>query len=180
MEKSRQIFTIPNIISTIRIFLAFPVYYYLSIQENNIAMVYILIALFTDVLDGFIARRFNQISEAGKILDPLADKMCIAGAFIALALYQEFPFWIMIAIIGRDVLIILGSLLLAGKNNIILPSNVPGKMTVFLISLYGISYILRIEILFTPLLVLVTIFILISFYYYLRVFIDNISNETSS
>ena len=143
-------------------------------------MIYIVIALFTDVLDGYFARRFDQISEAGKILDPMADKMCIAGVFIALALYQGFPAWIMIAIIGRDILIILGSLLLAGKNNIILPSNVPGKMAVFFISLYGISYILRIEILFTPLLITVAVFILISFYYYLKIFIDNIKNENTT
>jgi CDP-diacylglycerol--glycerol-3-phosphate 3-phosphatidyltransferase len=168
--KKEEIFTVSNLLSFLRIFLVFPIFYHLANNERIGALIYIVIAVITDILDGYIARKFGQITDLGKLLDPLADKVCTVGGLIALSLYQGFPWWLTIVIIIRDIFIILGSLFLMGKRSIIVASNVPGKITVMLISLAAIVYVLRIEILFSPLNLLVTIMIIYSGINYLALF----------
>jgi CDP-diacylglycerol--glycerol-3-phosphate 3-phosphatidyltransferase len=175
--KLKDLYTIPNLLSLLRLLLAIPIYYYISVQENMIAILIIAIAFIADGLDGYIARHFNQISEAGKILDPLADKVCTSAGFIALSVSQGFPVWITIIIIGRDLLIAAGSLTLIGRKKIILPSNVPGKITIFFISVLGTSYLLHLQMIQTYLLIIVVIMIFVSFFYYSKVFFENMKNE---
>lgn len=160
--RSNEIYTIPNILSFIRMFFVIPIYYFLSTDQNLIATGVILIALFSDWLDGYIARRTQRITTLGKVLDPLADKINTAGGFIALALYQNFPWWMAALIVLRDLAIITGSVIVFNRKAIVSASNVPGKVTVFIISLFGMSYILRIEFLQTPLIILVLIMIVYS------------------
>lgn len=176
----RLIFTLPNLFSFIRIFLVIPIYYYISRDDNFFALLYIIFAFITDGLDGYLARKFNQISDVGKFLDPLADKICTTGGFIALTLYQDFPVWLTVAIISRDVLIGTGSILLMGQKKILLPSNKPGKWTIFVITLLGAIYIFKYEFLITPVLIVVVIMIIISFYNYARIFMRNIKDEDLS
>lgn len=174
---SKKILTIPNIFSFLRIFLVFPIFYFISIHQNTTALIFIAIAFITDILDGFLARRFDQVSEVGKILDPVADKICTAGGFVALTLYQGLPWWITFVILGRDILITMGSILLIGRRKIVIPSNYPGKLTVFLISIYAIAILLNFRVVYLPLLILVLVMLAISFFYYLIIFIDNLKNE---
>lgn len=175
---TKNIFTLPNFLSFVRIFLVIPIFHYISIDQNNTALIYIFFALVSDGLDGYLARRFNQISEVGKVLDPLADKICTTGGFLALTLFQGFPWWITMIIIGRDFLIILGSLLLIGRKKIVIPSNIPGKISVFLITVYAISILLDWTILYTPLLIFVIIMLVVSLLYYAKAFFKNLKNET--
>lgn len=168
--KKEEIYTVSNLLSFLRIFLVFPIFYHLANNEPMGALLYIVIAVITDILDGYFARKFGQITDLGKILDPLADKICTIGGLTALSLYQGFPWWLTIVIIIRDIFIIIGSLFLIGKRSVIVSSNVPGKITVLLISLTAIVYLLSIEPLFSPLLILVTIMILYSGINYLVVF----------
>lgn len=105
----KGIFYIPNIISLLRIVLI-PVFLYfifIPTREHRIwALVIFLIASITDFLDGWSARKFNQESDLGKFLDPLADKFLVISALIAfLILDPLIPFWMVIVIVGRDVLI---------------------------------------------------------------------------
>ncbi|MGZ9584516.1 CDP-diacylglycerol--glycerol-3-phosphate 3-phosphatidyltransferase [Paenibacillus marinisediminis] len=72
--------------------------------------VYLAVALFviasvTDKLDGYVARKYNQITNLGKLLDPLADKLLISAAFILLVQHQYIPSWIAFVIIGREVVV---------------------------------------------------------------------------
>lgn len=172
MQKE-DIFTIPNILSFARIFLVIPIVYFLSINENIITVWIILLAVLMDSLDGIIARKTNRITTLGKILDPLADKINTAGAFIALAIYQDFPLWIAAVIVLRDVVIIIGSAIAYKYRAIVSASNWPGKMTVFVITLYGLSYILRIEQVQLPLLIIVAIMIIYSVVNYAQVLIKS-------
>lgn len=85
-----------------------------------------LLASLTDYLDGEIARRWNLITDFGKLMDPLADKVLTASAFICLIPYQAIPAWAVITIISREFLIT-GLRLLASSKNIVLPAEKLGK-----------------------------------------------------
>ena len=76
----KEILLIPNILSFIRVMLLFPVCYLLLNKgnENTVFLVILIICMFvTDLLDGFLARKLKQVSELGKTIDPLADKICL-------------------------------------------------------------------------------------------------------
>jgi cardiolipin synthase len=135
MEK---ILTLPNILSLMR-FLMIPVIVLLMVNVNDdlfpyLLMVYI-ITVFLDFLDGFIARKFFQESELGKIIDPLADKFLVLAILITLTIKFDFPIWLAIFIILRDILILWASVLLYKGKHIVKPSLVVGKFTFALLSL---------------------------------------------
>ncbi len=88
------------------------------------------IAALTDKLDGVIARRYNQITEWGKILDPLADKIGIAVVAIVLVQLGQIPLWFLLAIVARDVLILAGGMYLKRRRGIVEQSNLLGKWTI--------------------------------------------------
>ncbi|HLM61501.1 MAG TPA: CDP-alcohol phosphatidyltransferase family protein [Pyrinomonadaceae bacterium] len=109
-----NIITIPNLLTFMRMALI-PVFAILLYYgQSGWALFVFFIAGISDGIDGFVARRFNQQSELGTILDPIADKLLMTTAFIILTLPHIFPptrhlpvpFWVTAAVIGRDVLII--------------------------------------------------------------------------
>ncbi len=88
---SRKIFTVPNILSFVRLaMIPLIIYTYLGLQNSILTAVLLFLSGLTDALDGFIARRFNMISELGKALDPVADKL--TQAVMLLCLVSRFPF----------------------------------------------------------------------------------------
>lgn len=127
--QAREFLYLPNLLTYLRILLI-PVIYHL-LREDQLAWPAILGAFLmaTDILDGILARRLNQISELGKILDPLSDKIAIAIFAIYAVIHRDFPLWAAALIIGRDVLIILLVPIFAGKTNQIPVSNFLGKIT---------------------------------------------------
>lgn len=70
----------------------------------------------SDALDGFIAKTFNQNTDVGAILDPVADKVLLDGVYIALALSGHLPIWLTALVVGRDVLIVLGVILIQKRD----------------------------------------------------------------
>ena len=169
----KEIFTLSNIISLIRFLMAIPIFYAISVNESTIAFLLIVVAAFSDWLDGYFARKWKQITSLGKIIDPLADKSCTIGGFLALSLYQGLPFWITAIIIGRDLIIVIASIIVIGQKNVVMASNIPGKLAVFLITLLGIVYLLKIELLEQPLLVLAGLGIAVSLINYGTIFFKN-------
>jgi CDP-diacylglycerol--glycerol-3-phosphate 3-phosphatidyltransferase len=174
--KKEEIFTLSNVISFIRLLFAAPIYYYISIHENMIALIFIFLAGLTDILDGYFARRWNQITNLGKIIDPLADKACTISGFLALSFYQDLPLWITLAIIIRDIIILFASAIIIGSKKLVMASNIPGKITVLIITFLGIVYLTNIEILKMPFIILAGISILFSFINYSIIFFKRISN----
>lgn len=174
--KKEEIFTLSNIISFLRILFAAPIYYYISIHENMIAMGFIFLAVLTDTLDGYFARRWNQITNLGKIIDPLADKACTIAGFLALSLYQDLPIWVTFAIIARDLMILAASAVIISSKKLVMASNIPGKITVLVITLLGLVYLLNIEIMKFPLIILAGIAIMYSFINYSIIFFKRLSN----
>lgn len=177
--KRGKIYTYSNLLSLSRIFLGFIVYL-LLIDRNTLGAVLIaVIAILTDYADGYLARKRDEISELGKILDPLADKVAIACA--ALALYQSYdlPSWILLIIIGRDILILFGSTLLLGKVKSVMASELPGKVAVTVISLLILIYILELNFLKNIFLFLTVIAVIFSFFFYSLKFIKIYLNSKS-
>jgi len=99
---------IPNILTLIRILLVPLFVIYLMKDLFFSALIVFAIAGLSDGLDGLIARYFNQRTELGAYLDPIADKLLITSAFVSLAVMKIIPGWLAVIVISRDVLILLG------------------------------------------------------------------------
>ncbi|MCP5064306.1 MAG: hypothetical protein GY936_17845, partial [Ignavibacteriae bacterium] len=118
--KFQQINTISNYVSFSRVLLGIPIYIYVSqINEienaRNILIGLYIAAYITDILDGFLARKLNQISELGKIIDPLADKILVIMIVSYLYIFNIIPpiyFWI---IVLRDLIIFAGGIIVSKK-----------------------------------------------------------------
>lgn len=96
----------------------------------------------SDLLDGYYARTRNEVSELGKIIDPLADKVIVISITIILLLQGILPFWFLIVIVLRDLIILSGGLFIKQKYGIVLQSNWVGKLTVFTIGFTLLNMIL--------------------------------------
>lgn len=75
------------------------------------ALALFVFAGLTDAADGFVAKRYNQVTELGKVLDPLADKALAVALYVTLAWLGWVPFWLVVAVVARDVIIVSGALL---------------------------------------------------------------------
>ncbi len=102
----------PNAISLIRILLI-PLFIYAILQGNYLeASVVFLLAAVSDALDGLVARLTRTQSRLGTILDPLADKLLLTAAYVVLGVKGVLPLWLTVAVISRDVIIVLGAITL--------------------------------------------------------------------
>ena len=105
----REIIKLPNLISLFRLLLLIPcTILFQNISKNDSNRYYLLIlcltAFISDLLDGFIARKTNQVSEFGKIIDPLADKILVGVIILNLFLIHQIPAYYLVIILLRDVL----------------------------------------------------------------------------
>ena len=101
---------IPNLICLIRLVLVWPVATALHDGRYELALGLFIAAAISDGLDGFLAKRFNWVSELGKVLDPAADKLLLLVVFVESAWLGLVPWWITAAAVARDVMIALGAL----------------------------------------------------------------------
>jgi cardiolipin synthase len=113
-EATDRILTVPNVITLIRLGLL-PVFLWLLFVQENRAAAAGLLALLgaTDFLDGYIARHFHQVSELGKILDPVADRLLFFVAVGGILIDGSVPTWFAVAVLVREVLVAGGTLVLA-------------------------------------------------------------------
>ena len=95
--------------------------------SDYIALAFFAVASLTDLIDGWIARKYNLITNFGKFMDPLADKLLVCAAMIALVELGRIPAWIVIIIISREF-IISGFRLIAADNNVVIAANYWGKV----------------------------------------------------
>ena len=124
---SDRILTIPNLLSFLRLALV-PVFLLFLIDGQDVAALIVLaVSGFTDFLDGFIARRFDQVTRLGQMLDPAADRLYILAAVLGLVLRELIPLWFVVAILARDVLLIVVAVVLVGAGHGALPVNRVGK-----------------------------------------------------
>lgn len=112
VQLERATVTLPNLITLGRFFLVPFVVYALLTGANTLALAGFMIAGVSDGVDGYIARRFDQRSELGAYLDPLADKLLLVSVFVVLGLRGDLPLWLVVAAVSRDV-IIMGAVMLS-------------------------------------------------------------------
>ncbi|HEY9424742.1 MAG TPA: CDP-alcohol phosphatidyltransferase family protein [Microterricola sp.] len=130
-ELSNRVFTVPNILSFARLLLV-PVFLVLLMQGRDAAALTVLVvSSLTDFLDGYIARRFNQMSRLGQLLDPAADRLYIFAAIIGLASRELVPWWLVAVIVGRDLLLLALGIVLANYGYGPLPVHLLGKVATF-------------------------------------------------
>ncbi len=121
---------VPNILTLIRL-LAIPVLAYLILagdDYNTVAFVLFAAIWLTDMLDGMIARRFNQITEFGKLFDPLADKLFQFTTAVMMFLVHKLPLWVPLIIFFKELLMVAGSTLLLRKNKTVVFAEWYGKI----------------------------------------------------
>jgi cardiolipin synthase len=99
-----MVFTIPNALSALRI-AGVPVFFWLIVgaQRDGAAVVLLAVSGLTDYLDGYLAKRLGQESRLGELLDPIADRLYIVAALVALLIRDLVPIWVVIALVGRDL-----------------------------------------------------------------------------
>ena len=122
---------LPNKLTTFRVILIpFFVFFllapYFEGYGNYIALVIFIVASLTDFLDGKIARKYNLVTNFGKFMDPLADKLLVCSALICLIALDRIPAWIVIVIISREF-IISGFRLIAADNGVVIAASYWGK-----------------------------------------------------
>lgn len=134
-----RIWTISNSISIARVLFLIPLAYCLfgEFEHHRLwAAGVITVAVLSDFLDGYLARRLHQVSEVGKIVDPIADKIAVGALGIFLMALGDIPVWYVVAVLVRDGLILAGGIYIKKKKNIVTQSNWPGKFAVSSIALY--------------------------------------------
>ena len=100
---------LPNLITGLRILLVAPFLWALLEERYSTALLLFIIAGVSDALDGFLAKYFGWTSELGGLLDPIADKLLLIGAILALGWLNELPGWLVALVILRDLLIVGGA-----------------------------------------------------------------------
>ncbi|MGA1718387.1 MAG: CDP-alcohol phosphatidyltransferase family protein, partial [Aquiluna sp.] len=141
MQLSQELKSVPNMLSILRLLLV-PVFLWLLIADQFlIAFLVLMFASFTDWLDGFIARKFNQITSLGKVLDPSADRLFILATLIGLTVNEIIPAWLAIVIVARDVLLLIGYPISASHGYGPLPVHFLGKAATFAL-LYALPLLL--------------------------------------
>ncbi|NLA29523.1 MAG: CDP-alcohol phosphatidyltransferase family protein [Propionibacterium sp.] len=138
---SNRVLTIPNVLSFLRL-VGVPFFFALILLQHDLAAIVLLaVASLTDLLDGQIARRLNQVSKLGEVLDPAADRFYIFATVLGLAIRGIIPWWLVVVLVCRDLTMaaLLPSLRARGFTS--LPVNFIGKAATFCL-LYALPLIL--------------------------------------
>ena len=140
--KKDKILTIANLISISRIILCIPLVHFLENGNNVYSFAIILVMIITDLLDGFVARLADEITNFGKLIDPLADKICFMVVCIYLVFNKGLYLLVFFGLIVlRDIIIIIIGSYLMLNQNVYLEANKTGKWFIFVSSLMMISVI---------------------------------------
>ncbi|MEO6940981.1 MAG: CDP-alcohol phosphatidyltransferase family protein [Candidatus Kapaibacterium sp.] len=144
-QAKNEIWTPANAISFFRILLVIPAIYLLTSKQFSLTAALFCFAYLTDILDGFVARKTHDVTELGKVIDPIADKIFVASVVLAMLAVGLLPIWFVAVIVSRDIIILLAGIWATRRFKVVLPSNYPGKAAAFstaatlFLSLLGVS-----------------------------------------
>ena len=169
---------IPNTLTSIRIILIpiFVMIFYLPIRSAHlIAALIFALACLTDWWDGYLARRLKQKTKLGGFLDPVADKIAILCVCFALIYKKDFPLWLVIIIIVRDIILMTAGLFAVGRLKIVTSSNMPGKIMISVLAVLVLTYILdfrsvQVYLIYLSMLLVVYSFVIYCISYYRLLF----------
>ena len=129
------VLNIPNILTIIRIVLIpiFITLYYRGLAA--LAFAVYVVACVTDAVDGYLARRLNQVTAFGKLMDPLADKLMQLSMMLCLASTGYLPWWVLFVLLAKEIVMVTGGTLLFKKRDVVVMSNWSGKVATVLLIL---------------------------------------------
>lgn len=141
-----RVWTLPNVLSGLRL-LTIPLFVWLALgpQEDGWAALVLAVGGITDYLDGFLARRWNQISRVGQLLDPIADRLSTISVLVVFLVRGVVPWWFVLLLVVRDVVLAVQMTRLKGRGITGLPVNFIGKtatfnlMAAFPLLMWGVS-----------------------------------------
>ncbi|RQV95740.1 hypothetical protein EH221_05790, partial [bacterium] len=171
-----RVVTISNIISILRAFLTLPILYFLNKGRTDIALIFIIIAIASDGLDGWLARIGNEITDLGKILDPFADKVVIFSVMLYLMDSDKMPMFYFLILAGRDLTIALVGIYMMNNLKITLGANKLGKVSIVFVSATILAFIYT-DVLgqwVVPILWTSIFFLFISWVHYIYTFLQHI------
>ena len=178
----RDFFLIPNLLAILRILLLPLIFYFLAQNTSLglfIALALIVLAVASDVLDGYAARRLKQITDLGRILDPLADKLGLGIFVIFIIVHRGFPIWAAVLLFLKDFLTLVAAILMAKRKGFVLMSNNWGKLNSWIWVFTVVIYIARIHLLEQWFLILATVSVSLAIIQYLRMFFSQYHLETT-
>ena len=164
---------IPNMLTILR-FILIP-FIYVSVLSKHflIALIIFTTSAITDVLDGYIARKYNYITDIGKLMDPLADKLTQIALLLSLTILKILPLWIFIVVFVKELVLVISASVLYSKKEVVVYSKWYGKLatTLFylaivcslLINEFNINIAFRVDLYLYYLALLATVFALIMY-----------------
>lgn len=172
---------LPNIITVFRIILIPFVIQRFAVGDVRLATILFLVACASDILDGFIARKFHLVTDVGKLLDPFADKAMSLSVLICMWYFNGLiPAWAVIVFLSKELLLLVGGLILL-KNEIIIPANKFGKVSTVITSLVVISILLGYQIIPTgvqqAMIVVATAVTLLALVVYFSMFVQSLRSK---
>ena len=169
---------IPNALSILRIIMVVPFIYALG-YEDKLGMILILTTILaSDYIDGYLARKWNVTSDLGRILDPLADKFVIVSVAVVLVIFRDFPLWLALAMIARDIGILLAGFYMIRRDLPIPVSNNLGRITVGVFAAAMIIFLFSLNILKTPIVIISAFMLFLSWFSYGKAFLKAISSSS--
>jgi cardiolipin synthase (CMP-forming) len=141
-----RFWTVSNVLSFSRVILVLPIAVLLfhdDAQSRAWSVVLIAVAIATDFLDGFFARRLHQVSDWGKVIDPVADKIAAAVLVVVLVITGTLPVWYAVLVLVRDLLLLAGAIVIQKRKKIVPQSNWPGKVAVSAIAVVVLLAVLN-------------------------------------
>ena len=164
---------IPNILTIIR-FILIPFIFTSVVNEDFLATIIIFtISAITDILDGYIARKYNYITDIGKLIDPLADKLTQMSLLLSLAILKILPWWIFAIVFIKECVMIISASLMYKKEDVVVYSKWYGKLATvlfylaivcsLLINQFNFNISVRVDLYLYYLAILATIFSLVMY-----------------
>lgn len=128
LEKNfTDVWNVPNVLTMLRMLLI-PVFVTLYVAgHTKLALITFIVASLTDLLDGYIARKYHLITNFGKLMDPLADKLMVCTALICQGVQGIIPWWAIVIVMVKELLMVFGAWFML-KNNVVVYSNMLGKV----------------------------------------------------
>jgi CDP-diacylglycerol--glycerol-3-phosphate 3-phosphatidyltransferase len=163
--RARDLLLVPNILTLSRFALLFILAYLISLQDSRYTIYMLIVVatgIATDILDGFFARKLGQISDLGKVLDPVVDKTCTGVLVIFLYVYSDFPLWAVILVLTRDITVLVASIFFLKKSRVIATSNMIGRLAALSWGLVILVYIIDWRPIELPMLWIATAMVLLS------------------
>lgn len=138
---TNRYFTWANIISMLRIVLTIPAVWLFATDRWIMGLVILGICVVSDWLDGFVARKTNEVSDFGKLIDPLADKVVASGMILLMIFRMDFPLWFLIVLVIRDASVYILKRIFYKKYKIVTGANIAGKAFILVLTITGVLWL---------------------------------------